>query len=207
MNIHKESLYAATPQAKIEYQIYIADTGTEEIAKYENQDRLNALCQSGCENYGRKWSCPPYAPSYQKFTAKFNHIYICLSLAKTDQFDYIKHNYLKIKAANTILKSRIDKTLRKLLDEDVSYISGGSCRLCKSCKCKLNEACIHPELMTYSFEAMGINVDDMVRDIFGIPLQWYKKNYLPEYTCVVAGLVSKDKFDAETIIKTMQSLN
>jgi len=61
--------------------------------------------------------------------------------------------------------------------------------------------------MTYSFEAMGINVDDMVRDIFGIPLQWYKKNYLPEYTCVVAGLVSKDKFDAETIIKTMQSLN
>jgi len=206
MNILQESIQAATPQAKIEYQIFIADAGTEEIFKYEDRERFNALCRNRCDNFGRKWSCPPYAPAYHEFAGEYNRIYICLTLAKTDQFNYIKHDYLKIKAANTILKRRIDKTLRKLIEKDVYYISGGSCRLCKSCKCKFQESCIHPELMTYSFEAMGINVDDMIRDIFGIPLLWYKES-LPKYTCVVAGLVSKDKFEAETIIETLKSLN
>lgn len=32
--------------------------------------------------------------------------------------DYIKQDYLKIKAANSILKSRIDKVLRACKDDD-----------------------------------------------------------------------------------------
>ena len=40
--------------------------------------------------------------------------------------DYIKQDYLKIKAANSILKSRIDKVLRACKDDDEKYISTGA---------------------------------------------------------------------------------
>ena len=71
----------------------------------------------------------------------------------------------------------------------------------------MQKPCAHPDIMTYSFEALGINVTDMVRDLFGIPLLWNRKNQLPEYTSVVAGLLSKDKYDAKAIIKFMKDMN
>lgn len=106
---------------------------------------------------------------------------------------YIKQDYLKIKAANSILKSRIDKALLNSLSEDEKNISTGSCRLCKPCKRKNNEKCAHPSEMTYSFEALGIDVSRMVNDIFGLTLLWYSKGNPPQYTCVVAGLLSNKK--------------
>lgn len=207
MNLYKDIIRAVTPQAKIDYQIFIINTGVENLVKYEMVEHFSALCKQGCANFMCKWSCPPYAPFYHEFVKKYSNISVCLSLVQTDQFDYIKNDYLKIKAANSILKSRIDKTLRKLIDEDIYYISTGSCRLCKSCKCKINEPCANPKLMSYSFEALGINVSDMVNDIFGIPLLWYKKNNLPKYTCVVAGLLYNDEFDANKIIEILRNMN
>jgi len=206
MDIYKETIQAVTPNAKIEYQIFIRNVPAKDIAKYEMKDRF-ALCREGCTNYERKWSCPPYAPSYQEFTNDFVNISVCLAMVRLEQFDYIKNDYLKIKAAHTILKSRADKTLRKLTDKDTYYISCGSCRLCKICNCKLQKPCKHPGLMTYSFEAMGINVGDMVIDLFGIPLLWHTKNTLPEYTCVVSGLLSNKEYDLSAIINTMQNLS
>lgn len=207
MNIYKDTVQAVTSRAKIEYQIYLANVNTKDIEKYEIRDRFSALCKEGCANYGNKWCCPPFAPFYHDFAGNYKNISVCLTLAPMDQFDYIKNDYLKIKAANTILKSRTDKTLRMLVNKDIYYISSGSCRLCKSCKRKIQEPCAHPDFMTYSFEALGINVADMVRDLFGIPLLWYRKNQLPEYTSVVAGLLSKDKYDTNAIIKLMQNMN
>lgn len=207
MNIYKDTLYAVTPRAKIEYRIYVSDVPAREIEKYEIKDKLTALCRNGCANYEHKWSCPPFAPCYHEFTEKFENISVCLAFAYLDQFDYIKNDYLKIKAVHTILKSRMDKALRKLIGKDVYYISCGNCRLCKMCKCKTQGPCNHPDLMTYSFEALGINLAEMVKDLFDIPLLWYRKENLPDYTSVVAGLISKEKYDRSVIIKTLRSMN
>lgn len=206
-DLYKDTLLAITPQAKIEYKVFILNADVKDIIKYELPEHFADLCKEGCVNYGIKWSCPPYAPVYHEFVKNYNNITICFSQTQMDQFGYIKNDYLKIKAANTILKSRIDKALRKLIDEDTFYISTGSCRLCKSCKCKIHEPCSNPDIMTYSFEALGINVADMVGDLFGIPLLWYRKNQLPQYTSVVAGLISKEKYDQNLIIEVLETLN
>ena len=101
---------------------------------------------------------------------------------------------------NSILKSRIDKVLRACKDDDEKYISTGSCRLCKPCHKKLNEPCAHPDIRTFSYEALGVNVSSMVHDIFGIDLLWYAKGSLPLYTCVVAGLLSNQMMLDDRII-------
>lgn len=81
----------------------------------------------------------------------------------------------------------------------ISYLTG-SCRLCKPCHKKLNEPCAHPDIRTFSYEALGVNVSSMVHDIFGIDLLWYAKGSLPLYTCVVAGLLSNQMMLDDRII-------
>ncbi len=83
---------------------------------------------------------------------------------------------------------------------EVPYWSTGSCRLCKPCHKKLNEPCAHPDIRTFSYEALGVNVSSMVHDIFGIDLLWYAKGSLPLYTCVVAGLLSNQMMLDDRII-------
>lgn len=199
---------ARTPKGSLYYTATIITTDIYNICKYIDTAKFNELCKVGCVNYGKKWSCPPYAPLFQDYTKNFRYISICLLTINLNQFSYISNNYLKVKAANVILKSRIDRTLRKLKDAENNYISTGSCRLCKPCKCKIGEKCAHPFIRTYSFEALGIDVSRMVKDFFNYDLLWYKKNYLPPYTCVVAGLLScNQNINESQIVEALRMQN
>lgn len=123
-----------------------------------------------------------------------------------NEFDYIKNSYLKIKAANSVLKSRMDKMLRFVKKEDEAYISTGSCRLCKPCKRKQNKPCAHPKEMTYSFEALGVDVSALTQKLFGITLLWYKDKVCPEYTCVVGGILSNRQIADKEILDVLNQL-
>ena len=205
--IKSNKIIVSTQSATIECSIDLTETKSEQLIKYEEKKKFDLLCKNGCPNYNKKWSCPPLSPSYSNFVSEYENIIIVVFSTKLDQFHYIKNDYLKVKAANTIMKSRIDKVLRSFVSNDRYYISTGSCRMCKPCKRKLNQPCAHPGEMTFSFEALGINVSEMVSDLFDFELKWYKKNSLPEYTSVVAGIKYNDVFDANLIFNELLSLN
>lgn len=190
-----------TPSTTINGDINFVNVPLTKLLKYQNKQKFDLLCEKGCPNYNKKWSCPPLSPSYSKFISKYENIMVIVISTKLDQFFYIKNDYLKVKAANTIMKSRIDKALRSFISDDCYYISTGSCRMCRPCKRKLNQPCAHPDIMTYSFEALGINVSEMVSDLFDFELKWYKKKALPEYTSVVAGLIFNGGIDVELLLK------
>lgn len=116
-------------------------------------------------------------------------------------FSNIKNEYLRVKAANSMLKSRADKYMHRLAEEYGRYISTGSCRCCKPCKFQSGEPCAHPKLMAYSFEALGIDVGALINVYFDYPLLWYKKGELPEYTSVVCGLLTNETLSLELLKK------
>lgn len=193
-------LKAYTHRTTIKYRCVNSFLETQCLSKYVNKSYFDGLCKIGCPNYGNKWSCPPYSPDYHCFVKNYRYIDVIMLSAKMEAFSYIRQDYLKIKAANSVLKSRIDKALRLCLDHDEFYISTGSCRLCKPCKKKVNEKCAHPTKRSYSFEALGINVSALTKDLFDTELLWYKKHELPEYTCVVGGLLTNRKEVGDKII-------
>lgn len=193
------SHYAVTKSATIEYEVELCINTPEECLRYENKTKFDNLCQDGCPNYSWKWSCPPFSPSFTDAALKWKNIYILFMHTDLSQFFYIKNDYLKIKAANNILKSRADRFTRKMAGLYGSYISTGSCRLCKPCKCKINMPCAHPGLMAYSFEALGIDVGRMVSDCFQKPLLWYQQHHLPQYTSVVCGILTDEEFSIESL--------
>ena len=188
-----------TLSSNIEFSAEAICVKTIDIIKYIDRQKYSDLCKNGCINYGHKWSCPPFAPSYLQYADEYKYLWIFVFFANLEQFSYIKNDYLKVKAANTILKSRIDKVLRNLSQIFGRYISTGSCRLCKPCKCKSGMLCAKPDKMSYSFEALGVDVGAMTREVLNHDLLWYKKCHLPEYTTVVTGLLSSEKIDTQII--------
>lgn len=193
--IELNSFIVNTKSANLKCNVMIKDTLCCLLKKYEDKTKFDLLCKNGCPNFEKKWSCPPFAPLYSNFTSKYKKILLIVITTELNQFSYIKNDYLKIKAANTIMKSRIDRYLRNHISDDTYYISTGSCRMCKPCKCKLYQPCAHPKTKTFSFEALGIDVSQMINDVFGFELQWYKKGFLPQFTSVVAGYLYNGNID------------
>lgn len=188
---------ATTKSATIQYTVELCLCTPQRCAQYVDKAKFDNLCQVGCPNYAGKWSCPPYAPMFSQYVSKWKRLYLVFLHADLGQFSYIKNDYLKVKAANSILKSRADRYIRKMAKLHGSCISTGSCRLCKPCRCKAGMPCAHPDLMAYSFEAMGVDVGRMVLDCFQKPLLWYRPQHMPEYTSVVCGILTNDELSME----------
>ena len=182
-----------------DYTVEICVVTPKECMVFEEKEYFGALCSNGCKNYARKWSCPPYSPSFSSVALGWSKLYILYLRMPMQPFAHIKNGYLRIKAANSMLKSRADKYMRTLAMEYGKFISTGSCRLCKPCKCSKGEPCAHPSIMAYSFESLGINVDALVKEYFKEPLLWYKKGSVPEYTSVVCGLLTNEDLSLDIL--------
>lgn len=179
------------------YTIHLCSTTSDVCQKHEAPEKYFLLCKQGCKNYNQKWSCPPNTPTFSSFSEGWNNLYIIFLHVEMKFYSDIKNPYLRVKAANTMLKSRADRFVRMLCKTEGRPITSGSCRLCKPCHYKKGEKCAHPDIMAYSYEAMGINVDGLVYECFGRHLLWYRKGFIPEYTSVVCGFLSNQSIPLE----------
>lgn len=190
----------------IDYTIELCITSPFQCMPFENKNFFSSLCNSGCKNYNQKWSCPPHAPTFSAISSHWDRLYVLYMRMPMNAFSEVKNIYLRIKAANSMLKSRADKYMRTLSKNYGKYISTGSCRLCKPCKVQKGMPCAHPSLMAYSFEALGIDVEALVNEFFEHPLLWYKNGVLPEYTSVVCGLLTNEPLSLEKLRQEYYSI-
>jgi predicted metal-binding protein len=163
------------------------------------------LCKKGCPNYNKKYSCPPRTPDFYNYIRDYEQLFVLMFSINLNQFSNTSYlDYHKVRLANAVMKSRIDKLVWEL--EKVSnskFLSTGSCRLCRSCQLKKGKPCKSPLKMRYSLEALGVDCNDLAKKLFNKPLLWYKDKKIPEYTSVICALPIKDK---SSIIKEAESL-
>ena len=181
-----------------------------QINQYVEHQTVEA-CRTGCPNFAKKRSCPPYSNDYENIAK--NYCYALLICVYTDMEKYadIKNKYLALKAANVTLKTLVEKMARQLEEELNGYaLLSGSCRLCKPCNKKVNMPCKRPEKMRYSMEATHLNVGIMTKENLGHELLWYREKTLPKYTSTVSLVltnqlvgVSKQKEILETVMESL----
>jgi predicted metal-binding protein len=178
--------------AKKIFQIELYEMVVNSVDICIHQDYFISLCRKNCPNYNSKYSCPPFCPPFDTYLGNCPEIsVICY------QFDLEQYHplpvYHRIRAANSIMKSLIDKELLDYRSQGFKVAGSGSCRACKPCGRKVNQPCKKPEKRIYSLEAMGVDVNSLVKTCFGFELQWYKKGEPnPEYTCVVGAICGKE---------------
>ena len=180
---------------------------SNELIAFQEKEYFDGLCKKVCPNYNYKWSCPPCSPSYSDYKNGFPKALLVLFYCNLDQFHYIKTEYMKVKASNSILRSRLDRLMREL---EIKYtgkmLTNGSCRLCKTCNKKNSLPCKKPFEMRYSMEALGLNVDKITQHFFGHRLMWYKDKKAPSYSSAVSCLLTNELPAEEEIIFELKKL-
>jgi len=163
----------------------IPDAGA--LQNYFEGSKIEEACKAGCPNYGRKWSCPPFSKSFLNIGSAYSSACLLCFFTEMSSYSDIKNAYLAVKAANVTLKSLVESCARKIEAHTNGFaLLSGSCRLCKPCRCKLNQPCQHPDRMRYSMEAAALNVQRICLDFLEHRLLWYENRTLPEYTSVVS---------------------
>lgn len=192
--MYQTSFVNRTPSAEISVHVKVAVIDSRRLKEYENKREIGKLCES-CPAYGGKWSCPPHSPAFSRYDLdEYPYAALVLFWCDLDQFSYTKTEYIRIKAANTIMKSRMDRFMRGLEESSGGImISNGNCRLCNPCSKKKGESCKKPEMMRFSMEALGLNVGRIIADVFGHELLWYRDKKIPRYLSAVACLLMKDR--------------
>jgi predicted metal-binding protein len=173
--------YYSNNNREFEIKIRSKEIPVKDILQFENKKLFDGMCKSGCKNYNKKCSCPPYSPSFTIYSKNYNMCKVYLMYIDMKQFDYINsHGYFKVKVGNGILKPLMDKMLFSYSDK---IITSGSCRSCNKCSLP----CRKPDKRIYSFESMGINVSELSEFVFNHKLLWYKNKTIPEYTSILSG--------------------
>ena len=187
-----------------EYEVEVYSSFIEKQEVKTQRELFIKMCKEGCKNYGNKFSCPPCSPSFLEIVGNQEGILVIMFLMNLREINSAEYNKLRI--ANSIMKSRIDKVLRSLeTRSNTKFLSTGSCRLCRTCNLKLKKPCKHPEKMRFSLESSGVDCNYLSTKFFNKPLLWFKDQKAPEYTAVLGGLIC-DKTQAGDIQTELENL-
>jgi len=149
-----------------------------------------------CPNYGHNWACPPEAPYLEEKVSQFKKFFVMYY--KFDLKEYVAEVQLKHphRKKDRIIRSFYAKDLvRDYLEQEMVQFQqdykedyeerlvlwDGYCRICtnprdKCCTYDSGKACRYPDKKRYSMEAVGINVNDTVKNL-KIDLEWPPVNY------------------------------
>ena len=161
------------------------------IAPYYHHKRFLALCKE-CPNYDVVWSCPPYNFKPETLLAGFSYIKIFGFKIVFEDLCQSNHT-MAIAKAKKIMEAEKRRADAKVLEmeQDLNNsqaLYSGSCRLCRDCTRILERPCRHLDLMRYSLESLGYDVEAIAKDILNLPLLWYK-NRLPPYMVLITALL------------------
>jgi len=151
-------------------------------------EKIREKCKI-CENYGKNYSCPPYAPTTKFFKKKYKKIFAYIFHMKNGNVDKWE--------ALARLVFEYGKKLEKVLDGEC--LIAGNCKVCVRCSLETGKPCIHPRKKRYSFTGVGLNSEKLSK-ILNHKIVWNKK-----YLSAVGGcFTNKEKINFKEIFDTFE---
>ena len=174
----------------------------ELIHRYRDTEKFLAYCKE-CNKYNACWSCPPFDFNTDEYLTSRQIAYIIGTKIILDK-ETIDNNQgwdkcTKI-AYEIIEKVRegLDNVLLQLEEQypESKAFFAGSCHTCPIGKCTriTGKACISPERIRPSLEALGFDVSKIAAELLNIEMKWSREGILPEYFTLVSGLFTVNDF-------------
>ncbi len=168
------------------YEVYIPQD--ELLRDYYSFDVTFRKC-SECDSFGKTWACPPFDFGPKEFLGRFSGLRMIV--------DRIDNSFAKDvgEAQDRLMteKRRFDREMRDLEKENPgSYaLAAQECTECSTCQRQLGRPCIHPEIVRYGPESLGLYAVKLVKDKLGFDILWSDGRSIPEYYLLVAGILVK----------------
>ncbi len=153
-------------------------------------DKFLGFCRE-CRNYGRRWSCPPFAFDPMELWGRFAVLHLFARVLVPAPG-----------AGIPVLMEGMKREKGRLMEELYAMeqvrpgsmlLSAGSCTLCNGdCTRLCAQSCRKPDKLRYSIEALGGDVAETAKNYLQKPLLWIKNGKAPDYLTLVGGLLLRE---------------
>jgi predicted metal-binding protein len=140
------------------------------------EERIRAYCvENKCGNYGKNYTCPPYAGSLEEISTRISKYSHGLLLQYSVELDVSRNRKAVLKTKDEFHKKilEMEEFLSSQGISDMWGMIGGNCGICDTCSVFKEKPCRHPDKSRMSLEALGIDVG-AVLDILGLKLSFHK---------------------------------
>jgi len=149
-----------------------------------------------CGNFSQAWSCPPVAPSFDKYNK--DEYKNCLVYAFWIDWNFQINSdnpYFKLLNANrTVTPFAWDYAIKLESRLGGKILTDGRCPICPKCAKKHNLPCKFPSRRRSSLEAVGIHATNLCETVLEHKISWYRKEgkriIVPEYITAVNGFLT-----------------
>jgi len=153
------------------------------------EDRVLLKCRTGCDSYGKKFVCPPFAPTpdeFRKMLREYRKVLIVKFPAEAEAEEDVGRSLQRNQYSPEIPSDLRERTkqfldvwgsdkrriLLAMLDLEKGAfnrgytlalsLTAGSCTLCA--KCNMEATCIHPTMARYPEHALGVHVKKTLKN-------------------------------------------
>ena len=179
------------------------------LEEYHQLRKTRRYCHS-CPNYKRYWSCPEYIFDEVIFLKEFKYMYLIAREYEVPREDRQKIFGIQRVAeySKQICQAMKMESWKDLLDLEKEFpgtmgLIPGNCEICdisgEGCARPKGEKCRHPEMMRFSLESLGFDVDSICKYEIGVLLMWPREGHLPEKLCAVMALMTNDKIPMDRL--------
>ncbi|GAD05375.1 hypothetical protein PORCRE_1075 [Porphyromonas crevioricanis JCM 15906] len=177
------------------------------IRHYHHPEVFVSYCQK-CSRYGRTWSCPPFDFSPSDYLSPYHSIGILATriypnpnlneriLRRESSMKELYDGLIRLERA------KLDSVLLDLEKEypGMQAAYAGHCHFCPNRGCTRSNGlpCRFPHKMRPSLEALGFDLCRTTTELMGIELQWGQDGLLPDYYCLISGLLFSPSIPVES---------
>lgn len=142
-----------------------------------------------CSGYKGTWACPAFDFDPAEWVRQFSRLHFIVDKVPNTGTTTVEEAQNRLFAE----KTPFDTEMRELEAAlPGSYgMAAQECVACTKCARLSGHPCVHPDIMRYGPESIGILVAKTVREKFGFDLQWSDGTSIPEYYVLAAGVFEK----------------
>lgn len=180
------------PDVAFQYQLCemtAETTAVEFVRDFVRVEKFLPFCQQ-CGNYNTRWTCPPFDFDPVDIWNAYTGLRLYARVLRADAPEQPLDAALEaLGREKRLYRQELQCWERQTPGSQM--LLAGTCDQCKSCEKAAGRPCRRPELLRYSIEALGGDVEGCSRHYFHLPILWGRDGKAPEYFVLVGGLLMK----------------
>ena len=167
-----------------------AETSAEDfVTHFVHVEKFLPFCQQ-CSSYNTRWTCPPFDFDPMTIWRSYTGLRLYARILQAD----VPEQPLDVAVAALKQEKRLYRQELQRWERETpgsQMLLAGTCDQCEVCEKVQGHPCGRPELLRYSIEALGGDVEGCLQHYFHLPMLWGRDGKAPDYFVLVGGLLTK----------------
>ncbi len=159
----------------------------EFVERFVHVEKFLPFCQQ-CSSYNTRWTCPPFDFDPMKVWHSYTGLRLYTRILQAEEPGQpLDEALAALKREKRLYRQKLQQWERETPESQM--LLAGTCDQCEVCRRAQGQPCGKPELLRYSIEALGGDVEGCLQHYFHLPILWGRDGKAPDYLALVGGLL------------------